>query len=292
MNTTNQNDTVVGVFFDEGYAQQAVQALQAAGYQARIADESAIKSFRKLGWEDEVAALYESRYNEGNAIVVVEGGDGTNALNMLLEYGAEYLNLQAQGQGKQYAGMQSEAYDAAYYQNLQADQRQYGTYDEQLGRARNAEELHVQLRDETLTPVKEAQQSGEVQLRKVVHERQVEVPVTLRQEEVIIERVPVDREVSAAEAGEITEMGDQVIRVPVYEEQVELQKSTRVREEVTIGKRAVEQQQNVSGTTRHEHLEVEESGEVRVQGNAQDTTVRNANVGMAQNQDTANTDNA
>jgi len=292
VNTTNQNDKVVGVFFDEGYAQQAVQALQAAGYQARIADESAIKSFRKLGWEDEVAALYESRYNEGNAIVVVEGGDGTSALNMLLEYGAEYLNLQAQGQGKQYAGTQSEAYDAAYYQNLQADQRQYGTYDEQLGRARNAEELHVQLRDETLTPVKEAQQSGEVQVRKIVHEREVEVPVTLRQEEVIIERVPVDREISAAEAGEITEMGDQVIRVPVYEEQVELQKSTRVREEVTIGKRAVEQQQNVSGTTRHEHLEVEESGEVRVQGNAQETTVRNANAGMAQNQDTVNTDNA
>ena len=292
MNTTNQNDKVVGVFFDEGYAQQAIQALQAAGYEARIADESAIKSFRKLGWEEEVAALYESRYNEGNAIVVVEGGDGTNALNMLLEYGAEYINLQQQGQGKQSAGTQSGAYDAAYYQNLQADQRQYGTYDEQLGRARNAEELHVQLRDETLTPVKEAQQSGEVQVRKVVHEREVEVPVTLRQEEVIIERVPVDREISAAEAGEITDMGDQVIRVPVYEEQVELQKSTRVREEVTIGKRAVEQQQNVSGTTRHEHLEVEETGEVRVQGNAQETTVRNANAGMTQNQDTANTDNA
>jgi uncharacterized protein (TIGR02271 family) len=292
VNTTNQNDKVVGVFFDEGYAQQAIQALQAAGYQARIADESAIKSFRKLGWEDEVAALYESRYNEGNAIVVVEGGDGTNALNMLLEYGAEYLNLHAQGQGKQSAGTQTEAYDAAYYQNLQAEQRQYGRYDEQLGRARKAEELRVQLRDETLTPVKEAQQSGEVQVRKVVHERQVEVPVTLRQEEVIIERVPVDREISAAEAGEITDMGDQVIRVPVYEEQVELQKSTRVREEVTIGKRAVEQQQNVSGTTRHEHLEVEETGEVRVQGNAQETTVRNANAGMTQNQDTANTDNA
>jgi uncharacterized protein (TIGR02271 family) len=263
----NTNETVVGVFFDEGYAQQAVQALQGAGYQARIADQAAIQTFRSLGWEDEVASLYESRYNEGNSIVVVEGGDGASALASLLQYGAEYINLKGSGGNTgNTAYAETQAYDANYYRNLKNEQRQYGQYDQQMGRARNAEEIRLQLREETLTPVKQAQEAGQVQFRKVVHEDQVEVPVTLRREEVVIERTPVDRAATAAEAGAINVGEDQVISVPVYEETVELQKQTRVREEVTLDKKTVEEQQTVAGTTRREDVELDESGRIRVQG--------------------------
>jgi uncharacterized protein (TIGR02271 family) len=270
------NETVVGVFLDESYAQQAIQALQASGYNARIADESAIRSFRNLGWEDEVTSLYEGRYNEGNSIVIVEGADGSAALSTLLQYGAEYINLHGEGAASgaitttttQTSGQTSGQYDAGYYRNLAANQRQYGTYDESLGRARNADEMRLQLREETLTPVKQATQAGEVQLRKVVHEREVEVPVTLRLEEVIIERVPVNREATAGEIGNMNDvdMQDQVISVPVYEETVELQKQTRVREEVQIGKRTTEEQETLRGTARSEDVEVDQSGQVRMQG--------------------------
>lgn len=298
MGATNQNDTVVGVFFDEEYAQQAVQALQAAGYNARIADETAIKSFRSLGWEDEVASLYQSRYDDGNSIVVVDSGDGVAALDTLLQYGAEYINLkgsgtasgaaQTQTQATQTRSTQGEAYDAQYYSNLATDQRQYGAYDQNLGRARNQEEIKLQLREETLTPVKASQEAGQVQLRKVVHEEQVEIPVTLRREEVIIERVPVDREVSAAEAVEITDIEDQVISVPVYEETVELQKHTRVREEVTLEKRAVEEQQTLTGTARSEDVELDQSGNVRVQGTGASNVATNETRSKSQNKPAQN----
>ncbi|MEO5953859.1 MAG: YsnF/AvaK domain-containing protein [Chloroflexia bacterium] len=271
----NMNETVVGVFLDENYAQQAVQALQASGSKARIADESAIKAFRGLGWEDEVVALYESRFNEGNSVVVVDNADGSAALATMLDNGAEYVNLKeagsstasmkSQSSGAQTQQKQGQNRDANYYRNLKSEERQYGSYDQEKGRARNAEEIKMQLRDETLTPVKDSREAGQVQIKKVVHEEQVQVPVTLRREEVIIERTPVNREVNASDQG-ITMDADQVIKVPVYEETVELQKHTRVREEVTLNKKAVEEQRTMSGTTRHEEVEVDQSGAVKVQG--------------------------
>jgi uncharacterized protein (TIGR02271 family) len=182
------------------------------------------------------------------------------------------MNLHGQGQSR--GGSQSgQQYDANYYKNLQREQRQYGRYDEKLGRARNEEETRMQLREETLTANKTANQAGEVELRKVVHEKEQQIPVNLKHEQVVIERRDVDR---PAEAGEITDMQDEVIRVPVYEEQAQLQKQACVREEVTIGKEAVQEQQTLSGTTRHEHVEVSNSGDVEVRGDADVTTSRSS----------------
>jgi len=179
VNNATQNETVVGVFLDENYAQRAINALQSAGYRARIADESAIDSFRSLGWKDDIVSLYRSRLGEGNPVVVVQGANGADAMGTLLDNGAEYINLKESGnsmnasQTQRGNAQQTQGYDANYYRKLQAQQRQYGAYDQQLGRARNAEEIKLQLRDETLTPVKQAREAGQVQLKKVVHEEQV-----------------------------------------------------------------------------------------------------------------------
>ncbi|MEO6457869.1 MAG: YsnF/AvaK domain-containing protein [Chloroflexia bacterium] len=267
-------ETVVGVFMDESYAQQAVQSLKSQGFKAQIGDESTLNSLTDLAKEE--AQMYLGRMEEGNGVVIVNnaGDRGEDALNILLDSGAEYMNLhgQGQGQGQSQGGSQSDQrYDANYYQNLQREQRQYGRYDENLGRARNEEEINVQLREETLTATKTANQAGEVELRKVVHEKEQQIPVALQHEQVVIERHAVDR---PADAGEITDMQDEVIRVPVYEEQAQLQKQARVREEVTIGKEAVQEQQTLSGTTRHEHVEIVNSGDVEVRGDADVTTSR------------------
>lgn len=299
-NTTNQNETVVGVFLDERYAQRAIQQLKSAGYNARIADKSAIDSFSSLGWKDEVVLLYQSRFGEGNSIVVVEGANGSGALSTLLDNGAEYINLKGAGdtmystqnQQSNAKANQTQYYDANYYRNLNTQKRQYGAYDQNLGRARNAEEIKLQLRDETLTPVKEARQAGEVQLKKVVHEEQVDVPVTLRREEVVIERTPVNRAVSGTDTG-ITMDDDQTIRVPVYEETVELQKQTRVREEVALGKKTVEEQRTMHGTERHEEAKLEQTGNARVSGNAENVTTRDNRTNYTtQNQDQSMQDDA
>lgn len=256
--------TVVGIFPDHSWAQGAIGALQNAGFNARLADRGTVGNLANMGIDSNAASLYQSRLGEGNVVVIVEnaGGRGEDALGIMLQNGAENIDLSKDRTG----GATTTTTTTTNYQQLQslgANERQYGSYDESLGRARNAEEMRVILREETLTPVKQAVQSGEVQVQKVVHERQQEIPVNLRHEEVTIERHAVDR---AATADELDDMTDQVISVPVYEERAELQKQARVREEVTIGKQAVEEQQTLTGTTRHEHLEVNDTGNVVVQG--------------------------
>lgn len=264
-NTSNQVDKVVGVFLDEGQAQRAIQALKSAGYQARIADKSAINAFRNSGFEDQVIKLYQSRLGEGNTIVSVDSGkNGEKALATMLQNGAEYINLRNQGM----QGMSGDAMDANYYLNRNANEREYGEIDQTVGRRRNADQMRLQLREETLVPVKQAVQAGEVEVRKTVHEKEQQVPVSVSREEVYVERHAVDRPVAP---GEVDEMQDQVLRVPVYEEQAELQKQARVREEVTIGKKATQEQQNLSGTVRHEHAQIVQSGNANVSGDVEST---------------------
>ncbi len=275
----NKNEKVVGVFMDESYAQSALQALQSAGYTAQMADESAISAFGDSGFEKEVVDMYRNRYNEGNGILVVNAGNrGEDALGVMLENGAEYINLSDKSGGQSQGQGQGQRMTAQQYAQMDATNRQYGRVDEQTGRANTADETRLRLHSEELTATKSAQQAGEVELRKVVHEREQQVPVNLRHEEVYVERRAMNE---AANADDIRDMTDEVIRVPVYEEQAQLHKQTRVTEEVSIGKNAVEEQQTLSGTVRHEHAEVVTDGNVQVRGDVNDAT-RNTQQGYTE----------
>jgi uncharacterized protein (TIGR02271 family) len=125
----------------------------------------------------------------------------------------------------------------------------------------------LQLHEEELVARKQAVETGVVTVTKeVLHEEQtLDVPVT--REEVYIDRQPVD----ARPASDVDFAGDsEMIRVPVRAEQVELEKRMVVREEVHIGKRAVQATEQVSDTVRREELRVEEEGDVRVRSNEVD----------------------
>jgi len=276
--TNHNSSTVVGVFPDQQWADQAMQALRSAGFKAKVADKSVVGNLANMGIDRNAAGIYSDRLGEGDTVLIVEDAQnrGEDALGIMLQNGAENIDLSHDNVGSASNTASTTTtttsktstgtgYDADYYKKLDRQQRQYGQYDQSLGRARSAEEMNVLLREETLSAVKQNVQAGEVQVNKVVHEKQQEIPVTLRHEEVVIERHPVDR---AANADEIGDMSDQTISVPVYEERAELQKQARVREEVTIGKRTEEQQQVLTGTTRHEHLEVNQSGDVDVVGDS------------------------
>ncbi len=56
------------------------------------------------------------------------------------------------------------------------------------------------------------------------------------------------------------------ISVPVREEDVEVTKGVRVAEELEVSKRAVEETQTVTDTVRTERINIEEEGDVRVEG--------------------------
>ncbi len=144
----------------------------------------------------------------------------------------------------------------------------YGTYKgrditrAEYDKLSEADRMRVQLIEETLHVDKEMRESGEVQVSKHVVSEQVQVPVTLRHEEVVVTRRAVDRPVDAATG---TVFQDETIKVPVHEEIAVVTKQAHVAEEIEIEKRAVSQQQTVSDTVRHEKLDVHGNPEGRVQ---------------------------
>jgi len=138
------------------------------------------------------------------------------------------------------------------------------------------ETISVPVREETLTATTTARELGEVRIEKdvVSEERVLNVPVT--EERVRVERRVVDRAVTGADAGAFQ---DEVIEVPVYGEEVQLQKQVRVAEEVEIGKEAVQRTEQVAGTVRREEVHV--VGDVVEGGSATtgSTTTRTTTTG-------------
>jgi uncharacterized protein (TIGR02271 family) len=133
---------------------------------------------------------------------------------------------------------------------------------EQNDRVGNSDEETMQLREEELEARKRSVETGQVRVGKeVIQEQQtIEVPVT--REEVVIERHPVDRQ--PADVGNI---GDsrQDIRVPVREEQVSVDKRAVVTEEINVGKRQFQDNEQVAGTVRREVARISEDGDLRVE---------------------------
>jgi uncharacterized protein (TIGR02271 family) len=104
-------------------------------------------------------------------------------------------------------------------------------------------------------------ETGEVRVRKeaVTEHRTMEVPV--QREEVVIERQAPTGEPAASDIAPGEE-----IRVPVSAEQVTVEKQPLVKEEVTVGKRAVQDTERVGGEVRKEQVRVEREGDVDVRG--------------------------
>ncbi len=125
----------------------------------------------------------------------------------------------------------------------------------------NSNERRIQLRGEILRAVKQRVERGEIRLRKdVITENQtISVPVT--REEVIVEQV--SAEGARPLSGSIGDEGE--IRIPVSEERVSVVKEPVVTGEVRVQKRAVQDNQQITDTVRHEEVRVENQGDVDVQ---------------------------
>ncbi len=135
-------------------------------------------------------------------------------------------------------------------------------YEEQRGSDISTEGRRISMLSEVLRVNKQRVNTGEVRLRKEVRteNQTVEVPVT--HEELVIERVETGERAATGE----TIGSDKEIRVPLAEEKVTVEKTPVVREEVRVGKRAVEETQRVTDDVRHEELDVEDTTG-RVKGN-------------------------
>ncbi|MBM7655554.1 YsnF/AvaK domain-containing protein [Neobacillus cucumis] len=131
----------------------------------------------------------------------------------------------------------------------------------------------VQLREEQLDIIKERVQVGELQLQKEVVEEQRTVYVPLLREEVYIERRPVTD--GKYEGSAFTE--DEIIRIPITEERIEVTKRPVVVEEVIVGKRKIQETKQVQDIIRKEEARIVESSVPSV---TEAVTVMKAHLGQ------------
>jgi uncharacterized protein (TIGR02271 family) len=182
-----------------------------------------------MGVPEEDARHFERGFQQGGVLVTVEAGaDARRARQTLLASGADLGP--AQDVSRANVTTTSEGAD------------------------------RLQLREEQLDVEKERVQAGEVRLGKevVTDQRNIEVPVT--REEVVIERhVAAGDEPAEGAIGE----GEEV-RLPLMEEEVRVEKTPVVREEVSVRKRQVQDTERVSETVRREEARIESQGNARM----------------------------
>jgi len=198
-------------------------------------------SFRNLEIPEENSRYFTHRLGrspQGAVVTVNAGARRTEAEDILTRYGGDVAT-------------NASAYDyeeTGYDQTTSADATETtrGDYREE-----NPE--RIQLLGEVLRVHKDRVSRGEVRIRKevVTDTQTVQVPVT--REELVIERRP-----GSETAGPAGSIGESEIRVPLSEERAQLDKSTVVREEVSVGQRPVEEVQDVTGEVRREELIVED----------------------------------
>lgn len=123
---------------------------------------------------------------------------------------------------------------------------------------KDAYDRTIQIREERLKASKTPVETGSVHVRKEVHTEHQTLDVPVEREEVVIERRPA----SGHASGDIR---NEEIRIPVTEEKVNVSKDTVVKEEVSVGKRKVQDTEQVAGTVRKEELKVDRHGDVNVE---------------------------
>jgi len=117
-------------------------------------------------------------------------------------------------------------------------------------------DIVVELAEEELSARTRQVERGEVRIQKnvVAEEQTLEVPVT--EERVSVSRRVVDRDLAPGE----TAFEGGTIEVPVHGEEVEIQKTAHVAEEVEISKEAVQEVERVTDTVRHEEVQIDDTG--------------------------------
>lgn len=224
------NETLTGVFRDSARAARAVEQLRALGL-----DGGAIQTEEHKGGLLEALLPNEQRSDETR--VTVRTGDRlVQAREILRANGAQV-------------------------------QQQDGGMDA------NRETGVLPLASEELGASKQLVQVGEVVVRKTVVTEMRTIEVPIRREEIVVERAVLTQPLAApvgnrfeqpvtSESGEgqASELGgdEEVIRIPVLEEQVTVEKHPIVREEVRILKRRVQDIVTVTDGVRHEEPVMEQ----------------------------------
>jgi len=210
-----------------------------------------------LGLPGEEATYYESEFKTGRTIVTVKCENRCDEAWAIIRRfnGYDWKNRDL---------VSTSAHTEALHANV-AKPETVANEDRVCHTAEGGQKM--QLKEEQLRVQKTPVEAGEVRVRKEVHTEHKTIDVPVQREEVVIERRAAT---GAAPTGDICAT-NQEVRIPVREEQVHVEKTPVVKEEVSIGKRKVTETEHVSGTVRKEEVKIEKEGDVKVRHDASTT---------------------
>jgi uncharacterized protein (TIGR02271 family) len=268
------NQTVVGVFNSHDAAEQAAAELSSQGFERSAmhihateaargessttgstsastsgADEgmgvmSSIRHFFAdlFGDEQEHAGHYSEAVRRGGAVLTVDADESRlDAAREALER-AGAVDIEREVSSWRAQGYEKHDAAAAPYSRDQAQ-------------AERGNVLPVV--EESLEVGKRQVAGGAVRVVSRVVAQPVSESVELRREEATIERRPVDRPVTEADAAPFQE---RTVEVTEMAEKAVVNKSARVVEEVVVGKHVTTETQVVEDTVRHTEVEVQRDG--------------------------------
>ena len=124
---------------------------------------------------------------------------------------------------------------------------------------RTVEEERIPIVEEQLTVGTREVNRGGAKVRSYVREVPVSEQVNLRQENVSVERRPVNEPVSSADLDRGALLQDREVEMRATGEEAVIGKEARMQEEVVVRKTAGERTENVQDTVRHTEVDVDES---------------------------------
>lgn len=266
------NSSVSAMFDNQADAQRAVDRLVDAGIPAarirqvagtegattrgRDEDKGFWDSLGDFFFPDEDRYTYAEGLSRGGYLVTVtglSGGEYETALDILDDEGSIDLDeREASWRSEGWGGYEASPYAATGAAvGMQGDttQRRDATHD--LG-----QDESIPVVEETLRVGKRETSHGRVRVRAYTVEEPVSETVELREQHVEIERRPVDRPVSAADAFQ-----DRTIEAEEYREEAVVQKEARVVEEIGLRKTTDSHQETVTDSVRRTEVEIEKDGD-------------------------------
>ncbi len=251
----------IGPVITAGVLAHAIGA-GAAGVAIGAVSGGVVGALIGLGIPEHEAKHFETGFNAGGALVTVNAGPRAGEAIEIMEADGGDTGASAYRP----SGSDSLTSDAslspaiggvsAGYDDIEATQVMPAS-----SAVPSQGEQRVQLHEEVLNARTNEVQTGEVTLRKEVITETKSIDVPVRREEVVIERHAVSGGVAS---NADFSSAEEVIRVPVMEEQVTVEKTPIVTEEISLGKREVTETQHVTDTVRREEARVENQGNVDV----------------------------
>ena len=218
----SQTDVQLDTQEDQGFMGKFISTL--AG------ESSSMEAFNSMNLDPDESEVYQREVENGKILLYVDS-----------EYGPSY---------DRYSETRSTATGTASSFNDGID-------------ASATDEERLRLHEERLNVDKERVQTGEVNVGKHVVEDTETIEVPVEREEVYIERRPVNEasETTAADGGltgkDAYQEGE-TIHVPISEERVDVSKTDVVSEEIVVGKRKVQDTEQVTEKTRREVADIDD----------------------------------